>query len=99
MKKLKEFGWWFLIGVALVLGGISAWIWQKKRTTKEARESMAADLKAKVEKIRAERAEKKAAAEKQVEQIRAAEQVEVSRDSVDAANDLLASLRGDGKGG
>jgi cytoskeletal protein RodZ len=99
MKKLKSFGWWLLLGVALALSGVSAWILEKKRTSKEAREQMAADLKAKVEAIRAARAVKKAEAEKQVEQIRAAEQVEVSRDSVDAANDLISSLRGDGKGG
>lgn len=99
MKKMKSFFWKLALGLALVASAIAAWIWEKKRTTKEAREEMAADLKAKVERIRAERAAKKVEAEKKVEQIRAAEQVEVSRDSVDAGNDLIASLRGDGKGG
>lgn len=99
MKKLKVFFWKLALAIALVAAAVAAWIWDKRRTTKEAREELAADLKAKVERIRAERAAKKVEAEKKVEQIRAAEQVEVSRDSVDAGNDLIASLRGDGKGG
>ena len=99
MKKTKVVLWKLAMGIALVLGAVAAWILEKRRTSKEARAELAADLKAKVEKIRAERAEKKAEAEKKVEEIRAVEQVEVSRDSVDSANDLIASLRGDGKGG
>jgi hypothetical protein len=64
------------------------------------RKMMADELKAKVDKLKQEEAARKAAAQVEVAKVEAETKKETERDSVDAANDLIASLRdGDSKGG
>jgi len=98
--KIKA-GWiWFVGIVTAVLAFAFAWAMGlgemlRKQEKQKASKELADELKAKVEKVRAERAEEKKATEAAVVQVQAAAEKEMARDSVDAANDLIAAALSD----
>lgn len=97
--KLKIMLWTVASTLGLVVLGVMAFFYDRRRVTEQERKKLADELKAKVEKLKAEEAERKAAAAAEVAKVEAETAKESERDSVDAANDLIASLRNDGKGG
>jgi len=97
--KIKVFFWSVIVAIGVVGMAVMAFFYDRRRVTEAERKKMADELKAKVERIKAEEAGRKAKAEAEVAKVEAETKKEAERDSVDAANDLIASLRGDGKGG
>lgn len=98
-SKLKVMLWSIGTTLALVALAVVAFFYDRRRVTQQEREKMAEELRAKVAKLKAEEAERKAAAAVAVAKVEEETKKETERDSVDAANDLIASLRdGDGKG-
>lgn len=91
MNKLKM-AWAFIIAAAV---GAFAWLGTVLRRQEEqrARAQVAADLKAKLEAVKAQRDAEKAATAAKVEQVQADAKKEMERDSVELANDLIADAR------
>lgn len=91
MSKLKMF-WTFLVVSAV---GALAWALSlfKQREEQRAKDKVAADFKAKVDAVRAQRAEEKAATDAAVAKVEADVKREQSRDSVDVANDLISDAK------
>lgn len=98
MTKLKYFFWSLSASLALIGLAVVAFFYDRRRVTEAERKKLAEDLRAKVDRLKAEEAERKAAAEAKAAAVQQEAKAEADRDSVDAANDLIASLR-DGKGG
>lgn len=99
MKRQIQIAFWSVVGFFAILAlGIAAAFFDKKKAIQLERKLMAEELKQKVEKLKAQESERAAAAEKAVVQVEQETKRELSRDTVDAANDLIAGLRSDGPG-
>ena len=103
--KIKA-GWvWFTGVLAAVFALVVAWTlglgeMLRKREKEKASKELADELKAKVEALKHQEEARRIVAEAAVAKVEQGTKKEAERDSVDAANDLIASLRdGDGKGG
>jgi SepF-like predicted cell division protein (DUF552 family) len=99
MSKLKvKVAWIYVVGILTAVGAfVLAWTLGlgetlRKREKEKASKELAADLKAKVEEIKAERAEEKAAVELAVAKIEADAEKAKAADSVDVANALIADV-------
>lgn len=98
MKKLSG-AWLWLIGTLAAIGltllcwalGLGEWI--TKRMKAQASKQLAADLKAKVAGIQAQRAGEKVATAAQVAQVQADASAAKAADSVDVANALIADAK------
>jgi hypothetical protein len=98
MNKARVILWSVLSTVLLGALAVAALMFDKKRVIQAEREALAQRLKDKIAALKAGEAEKAAQTQVAVAQVEQETKQEVARDSVDAANDLIASLR-DGKGG
>ena len=100
MKKIQIAFWSIVSFIAIAALAVAALFYDRRRVMEAERKMMADELKAKVDKLKQEEAARKAAAQVEVAKVEAETKKETERDSVDAANDLIASLRdGDSKGG
>jgi Flp pilus assembly protein TadB len=100
MTKIRIVFWSVVSALAVAALAVAAFFYDRRRVTEAERKMMAEELRAKVEKLKQAEAERKAAAAVAVAKVEEQTKKEAERDSVDAANDLIASLRdGDGKGG
>lgn len=99
MKKIQIAFWSVVSALAIVALAVAAFFYDRRRVMEGERKLMAEELRAKVAKLKEEEAARKSAAEAEVAKVEQATKKEVERDSVDAANDLIASLRDDRKGG
>lgn len=97
MSKLKiKVAWIYVVGILTAVGAfVLAWTLGlgetlRKREKEKASKDLAADLKAKVEEIKAERAEEKAAVEQAVAKIEADASTAQAADPVDVANAIIA---------
>lgn len=97
MSKVKiKAAWIYVVGILTAVGAFAlAWTLGlgetlRKREKEKASKELAADLKAKVEEIKAERAEEKAAVEQAVAVIEADAAKAQAADPVDVANAIIA---------
>lgn len=98
MNKVRVV-FWSIISI-LLMGALAAaaLFYDRRRVMQAERESLARKLKDKVAALKQAESERAAVATAAVAKVEEQTKTEVARDSVDAANDLIASLR-DGKGG
>jgi FtsZ-interacting cell division protein ZipA len=99
MKRKAQVAWMWITGLLAIVAIIIAGLWKdilaalRKQEKQVAREELAAELKAKVAEVHAQRAEEKAAVAVAVAKIEAQAEADKARDSVDVANDLIADAR------
>jgi hypothetical protein len=99
VKRKIQIAFWSVVGViAIAAMSLAALFYDRRKVFETERRLKAEELKQKIAKLKAEESERKAASEAQVAVVEAKVEQEVKRDSVDAANDLIAALRSDGPG-
>ena len=100
MNKARVILWSVLSTVLLGALAVAAMMFDKKRVIQAEREALAQRLKDKIAALKQAEVAQAAATTAAVAKVEEQTKQEASRDSVDAANDLIASLRNsDGKGG
>lgn len=90
--KAKLLWLWFLLATAVAV--VVAWVTGKDRAEREESRRKAADFKAKVAEVQAEQAARKAETDAAVAKVDEAARVDVARDPVALANDLIHDGRG-----
>lgn len=98
MNKVRVVFWSIVSTLLMGALAVAALIYDRRKVMQAERESLAQRLKDKVAALKQAEAERTAATTVAVTKVEEQTKTEVARDSVDAANDLIASLR-DGKGG
>lgn len=98
MNKVRLVFWSILSTLLMGALAVAALMYDRRKVMQAERESLAQRLKDKVAALKQAESEHAAATAIAVAKVEEQTKQEVSRDSVDAANDLIASLR-DGKGG
>lgn len=98
MNKVRIVVWSILSTLLMGALAVAALFYDRRKVMQAERESLAQQLKDKVAALKQAEAERAATTTAAVAKVEEQTKTEVARDSVDAANDLIASLR-DGKGG
>lgn len=98
MNKARLVFWSILSTLLMGALAVAALMYDRRKVMQAERESLAQRLKDKVATLKQAESERAAATTVAVAKVEEQTKQEASRDSVDAANDLIASLR-DGKGG
>lgn len=99
MKRKLSIAWLWLTGLLALAAIVLAGFWKdilaalRKQEKQAAREDLAAELKAKVAEIHAQRAEEKAAVAVEVAKVEAQAEADKARDSVGVANGLIADAK------
>lgn len=99
MKRKLQIAFWSVVGTfAIAAMAIAALFYDRRRVLEGERKMRAEEFRQKIAKLKAEESERSAKAQAEVAVVEQEVKQEVARDPVDAANDLIASLRSDGPG-
>ena len=100
MNKVRLVFWSVISTLLMGALAVAALMYDRRKIMQAEREALAQRLKDKIAALKQAEVAQAAATTAAVAKVEEQTKQEASRDSVDAANDLIASLRnGDGKGG